>query len=44
MGAPIQEKTLKVVACGYGVGLSWGSVALELGPMVIAPLQSFPKL
>ena len=43
-GGPLQEKTLKIVACGYGVGLSWGSVALELGPIVIAPLQSFPKL
>ncbi len=44
LGVPLQEKTLKVVACGYGVGLSWGSVALELGPLVVAPLQSFPKL
>ena len=28
----------KFIACGFGVGLSWGSVAFELDKIVVADL------
>jgi 3-oxoacyl-[acyl-carrier-protein] synthase-3 len=28
----IQQRAIKVVACGFGIGLSWASLAMELGP------------
>lgn len=43
LAQPLQEKTLKVVACGFGVGLSWGALAIELGPLAIAPVASYPR-
>lgn len=43
LGAALRERTLKIVACGFGVGLSWGSVALELGPLAIAPVRPYPR-
>lgn len=34
---------LKVVGCGFGVGLSWGAFAGEFGPVAIAPVLGFPR-
>jgi 3-oxoacyl-[acyl-carrier-protein] synthase-3 len=34
---------LKVVACGFGVGLSWGAWAAEIGPCVMVPIQPYKK-
>jgi hypothetical protein len=35
----LRERSLRVVACGFGVGLAWGAVALPLGPLVVLPTQ-----
>ena len=32
LGPRISAGSLKLVLCGFGVGLAWGAVALELGP------------
>jgi 3-oxoacyl-[acyl-carrier-protein] synthase-3 len=34
---------LKVAGCGFGVGLSWGAFAGELGPLTTAPILPFPR-
>jgi len=39
----LQGGRRRVVACGFGVGFSWGAVAFEAGPMVIAPTLVFPR-
>jgi 3-oxoacyl-[acyl-carrier-protein] synthase-3 len=39
----LEAGNLKVVGCGFGVGLSWGAFAGELGPLIVAPIQSFPR-
>jgi 3-oxoacyl-[acyl-carrier-protein] synthase-3 len=39
----LQTRGLRLVACGYGVGLSWGAAAFEAGPMVVAPTLPFPR-
>ncbi len=39
----LEAGPLKVVACGFGVGLSWGAFAGELGPLTVAPIVSFPR-
>ena len=28
----IQQEPRKIVACGFGIGLSWATLAMELGP------------
>ncbi len=38
----LEAGSLKVVGCGFGVGLSWGAFAGELGPLTVAPTQCFP--
>ena len=43
LGDRLQAGSLKVAACGYGVGLSWGAFAGELGPLAIAPVAAFPR-
>ena len=43
LGGRLESKSLKVVACGFGVGLSWGAFAGELGPLTIAPILPFPR-
>ncbi len=43
LSARLEAETLKVVGCGYGVGLSWGAFAGEVGPLTVAPLASFPR-
>jgi 3-oxoacyl-[acyl-carrier-protein] synthase-3 len=39
LGPALRERSLRVVACGFGVGLAWGAVALPLGPLVVLPTQ-----
>jgi 3-oxoacyl-[acyl-carrier-protein] synthase-3 len=39
---PLSSRALKLVLCGYGVGWSWGAVAAEFGPLVVAPIQPYP--
>jgi 3-oxoacyl-[acyl-carrier-protein] synthase-3 len=39
----LEVSTLKVVGCGFGVGLSWGAFAGEIGPLIIAPIQTLPR-
>lgn len=43
LGGRLEAGSLKVVACGFGVGLSWGAFAGELGPLVVAPIRSYPR-
>ena len=38
----LEAGPLKIVGCGFGVGLSWGAFAGELGPLAIAPIKSYP--
>lgn len=42
-GSRLEAGPLKVVGCGFGVGLSWGAFAAELGPLVVTPVVSFPR-
>ncbi len=39
----LEAGPLKVVGCGFGVGLSWGAFAGEIGPLTIAPILSLPR-
>jgi len=39
---PLSARPLKLVLCGFGVGWSWGAVAAEFGPLVVAPIQPYP--
>lgn len=34
LGARLRETPQKLVLCGFGVGLSWGTVACEVGPII----------
>ena len=43
LGDRLEAGTLKVVGCGFGVGLSWGAFAGEIGPLTIAPIQTLPR-
>jgi 3-oxoacyl-[acyl-carrier-protein] synthase-3 len=43
LGGRLESSPLKIVACGFGVGLSWGAFAGELGPLTIAPICSYPR-
>jgi 3-oxoacyl-[acyl-carrier-protein] synthase-3 len=38
IGAKLREARQKLILCGFGVGLSWGTVACEVGPMVCPAL------
>ena len=38
----LSKQSLKLVLAGFGVGFSWGSVALELGPIIVPPLEEVP--
>lgn len=42
LGERLSKESLRLVLCGFGVGWSWGAVAGEFGPLVIAPMQPFP--
>ncbi len=37
LGAELRAGPRRLVACGFGVGLSWGAVALTSGPLTILP-------
>ena len=43
LGHRLEGGTLKVVGCGFGVGLSWGAFAGEIGPLTVAPIGIFPR-
>jgi 3-oxoacyl-[acyl-carrier-protein] synthase-3 len=43
LGERLTAGPLKVAGCGYGVGLSWGAFAGELGPLAVAPILPFPR-
>ena len=43
LGGRLESESLKIVGCGFGVGLSWGAFAGELGPLTIAPIRPFPR-
>lgn len=43
LGGRLEASPLKIVACGFGVGLSWGAFAGELGPLTVAPIYSYPR-
>ena len=43
LGDRLEGGTLKVVGCGFGVGLSWGAFAGEIGPLTVAPIGTFPR-
>jgi 3-oxoacyl-[acyl-carrier-protein] synthase-3 len=38
MAAPLRAARQRVILCGFGVGLSWGTVAFEPGPLVCPPV------
>ncbi len=42
LGPELGRRPLRVVACGFGVGLSWGAVALSLGPVTLVPTAPLP--
>lgn len=42
-GDALAARPQRLVLCGFGVGWSWGAVAAELGPLVVAPVQSYPR-
>jgi len=37
LGPELGRRPLRLVACGFGVGLSWGAVALAAGPLTLLP-------
>jgi 3-oxoacyl-[acyl-carrier-protein] synthase-3 len=43
LGDRLEAGPLKVVGCGFGVGLSWGAFAGEIGPLTVAPIQTLPR-
>lgn len=38
LGTKLREQTLRLLLCGFGVGLSWGTLACEIGPLVCPPI------
>jgi 3-oxoacyl-[acyl-carrier-protein] synthase-3 len=43
LSARLESETLRVVGCGYGVGLSWGAFAGEFGPLTTTPISTLPR-
>jgi 3-oxoacyl-[acyl-carrier-protein] synthase III len=43
LGSQLSNKSMKVVTCGYGVGLSWAAFAGEIGPIALCPVQPYPR-
>lgn len=43
LGERLQAGPLRIVGCGFGVGLSWGAFAGEIGPLAVAPVASHPR-
>lgn len=38
LGKTLPDKKVRVIGCGFGVGLSWGTIAFEADHIVIPPL------
>ena len=38
LGARLRSETLRLLLCGFGVGLSWGTMTCDLGPLVCPPI------
>ena len=43
LGEVLAEKSLKLVGCGFGVGLSWAAFAGEVGPLTVVPVLPYPR-
>lgn len=43
LGVRLEAGSLKVVGCGFGVGLSWGAFAGEFGPLTIVPVAPLSR-
>lgn len=43
LGGRLESESLKLVGCGFGVGLSWGAFAGEVGPLTVSPILSLPR-
>jgi 3-oxoacyl-[acyl-carrier-protein] synthase-3 len=43
LASRLRGETLRLVLAGFGVGFSWGAVALECGPMVMPDLILVPE-
>jgi 3-oxoacyl-[acyl-carrier-protein] synthase-3 len=43
LGGRLEAESLRVVGCGFGVGLSWGAFAGEIGPITVCPTLSLPR-
>jgi 3-oxoacyl-[acyl-carrier-protein] synthase-3 len=44
LGEKLTSHSQKIVGCGFGVGLSWGAFASEIGPVTICPIQPYPLI
>jgi 3-oxoacyl-[acyl-carrier-protein] synthase-3 len=42
-GAKLEKQPIQLVGCGFGVGLSWGAFAAEVGPCTPSPTLPFPR-
>lgn len=38
LGARLRSETMRLLLCGFGVGLSWGTMTCEVGPLVCPPI------
>jgi 3-oxoacyl-[acyl-carrier-protein] synthase-3 len=38
LGSRLRGETLRLLLCGFGVGLSWGTLTCEAGPLVCPPI------
>jgi len=38
LGPRLRQSRLRLLLCGFGVGLSWGTLTCEIGPMTCPPL------
>ena len=38
LGARLRGETLRLLLCGFGVGLSWGTMTCEIGPLACLPI------
>ncbi len=39
----LRNQSLRLLLCGFGVGLSWGSAVIETRPMVVSELLEYPN-
>jgi 3-oxoacyl-[acyl-carrier-protein] synthase-3 len=42
LGGKLSSQSLKIVGCGFGVGLSWAAFATEMSSVVTCPIQPYP--